>query len=94
MEVANLLGVKPEEALVIIAIVYQLKTKSLIKEHHLVELLLPFQSGKQTRLAVRELKDYSTYITMKETEIYTCRMHFKMPLTSMTFPRCLILQIT
>jgi hypothetical protein len=58
MEVANLLGVKPEEALVIIAIVYQLKTKSLIKEHHLVELLLPFQSGKKTRLSVRELKDY------------------------------------
>lgn len=58
MEIANLLGLKPEEALVVTAIVYQLKTKSLIKEHHLVELLLPFQSGKQTRLSVRELKDY------------------------------------
>jgi hypothetical protein len=58
MEVANLLGIKPEEALVVIAIVYQLKTKSLVKEHNLVELLLPFQSGKQTRLSVRELNDY------------------------------------
>ncbi len=58
MEVANLLGVKPEEALVVIAIVYQLKTKSLVKEHDLVELLLPFQSGKQTRLSVRELPEY------------------------------------
>jgi AAA+ superfamily predicted ATPase len=58
MEVANQLGVKPEEALVVIAIVYQLKTKSLVKEHNLVELLLPFQCGKQTRLSVRELTDY------------------------------------
>jgi len=58
MEVANLLGVKPEEALVVTAIVYQLKTKSLVKEHNLVELLLPFQCGKQTRLSVRELTDY------------------------------------
>jgi hypothetical protein len=58
IEIANHLGVKCEEALVVIAIVYQLKTKSMVKEHNLVELLLPFQSGKQTRLSVRELNDY------------------------------------
>ncbi len=36
IEIANILAAKPEEALVLTAIVYQLKTKSLVKEHHLV----------------------------------------------------------